>query len=85
RAAQITEDSRYRDAAVHACQFIKQSMTDSRGRLYLRWRKGEAATPGQLDDYAVFGLALIELYRTTYEPQYLEDALHIAAQMTDLF
>lgn len=85
RAAQITEDSRYRDAAVHACQFIKQSMTDSRGRLYLRWRKGEAATPGQLDDYAVFGLALIELYRTTYKPQYLEDALHIAAQMTDLF
>ena len=85
RAAQITEDSRYRDAAVQACQFIKQSMTDSRGRLYLRWRKGEAATPGQLDDYAVFGLALIELYRTTYEPQYLEDALHIAAQMTDLF
>ena len=85
RAAQITEDSRYRDAAVQACQFIKQSMTDSRGRLYLRWRKGEAATPGQLDDYAVFGLALIELYRTTYKPQYLEDALHIAAQMTDLF
>lgn len=85
RAAQTTKDSRYRNAAVRACQFIKQYMTDSRGRLYLRWRKGEAATPGQLDDYAVFGLALIELYRTTYEPEYLEDALHFAAQMTDLF
>lgn len=85
KAAQITGDSRYRDAAIHACQFIKQYMTDSRGRLYLRWRKGEAATPGQLDDYAVFGLALIELYRTTYEPQYLEDAMFFARQMTELF
>lgn len=85
KAAQILGDSRYQDAAVDTHRFIRESMTDSSRRLFHRWREGEAAIAGQLDDYAVYGLALLELYRTTYEPGYLEDAVFFTRHMTELF
>lgn len=85
KAAQVLEDSRYRKAAKAAHEFIRTSMMDRDRRLYLRWREGEAANAGQLDDYAAYGLALLELYRMDYEPSYLEEAVYIAEQMLDLF
>jgi uncharacterized protein YyaL (SSP411 family) len=54
-------------------------------RLYLRYRDGEAAHAGQLDDYAVYALALLELYRVTLNAEYLEKAVYRAGQMTELF
>lgn len=85
KAAQILDDIRYYDAAIAAYCFIRKYMTDNNRRLYLRWRDGEAAIAGQLDDYAVYGTALLELYRMTYEPRYLEEADFFAGQMTRLF
>lgn len=85
KAAQILDDNRYEEAAESAHLFIQKNMTDNQGRLYLRWRDGEAAIAGQLDDYAVYGLALLELYRTTYEPAYLIDSVFFAEQMMLLF
>lgn len=85
KAAQILGDIRYQEAAAAAHQFIRNHMMDSDGRLYLRWREGEAAIAGQLDDYAVYGLSLLELYRTSYEPQYLDEAAYTARRMLDLF
>ena len=60
-------------------------MADERGRLMLRWREGEAAQAGQLDDYAVYSLSLIELYRLTFDVFYLQKALERARQMVELF
>ena len=60
-------------------------MTDRQNRLFLRWRDGEAANTGQLEDYAVYALALTELYRLTFEPAYLQNALERARQMVELF
>ncbi len=85
KAAQILGDARWQHAAATAHQFIRNHMMDSNGRLYLRWREGEAANAGQLDDYAVYGLALLELYRASYEPRYLDESVFIARQMFDLF
>ena len=85
KASQILGERRYQDAALTAERFIKNHMTGTGRRLYLRWRDGEAAVTGQLDDYAVYGLALLELYRTTYEVRYLQDAVYFAGQMLDLF
>lgn len=85
KAARILSDMRYQDAAVSADNFIKEHMMDQDRRLYHRFREGEAAYKGQLDDYAVYGLALLELYRTTYEPAYLEEAVYYSRQMMDLF
>ena len=60
-------------------------MTDERNRLYLRYRAGEAAHKGQLEDYAVYTLALLELYRASFDAAYLEEAVFRADQMVELF
>ena len=53
QAGRILGDDRYLNAARRAQQFIENNMMDQNGRLYLRWRDGEAAHIGQLEDYAV--------------------------------
>ena len=84
-AGSILGDSRYLNAAVKAQAFIKAAMTDEKGRLYHRFCDGEAAHGGQLDDYAAYSLALIELYGRTFDVSYLSEAVRCARQMLDLF
>ena len=78
-------DRRYLEAACRAHQLIRTRMTDDCDRLYLRYRAGEAAHKGQLEDYAVYTLALLELYRASFDAAYLEEAVFRADQMVDLF
>lgn len=85
RAGMILGDNRYRDAAVKAQQFIRRKMTDAGDRLYLRYCDGEAAHPGQLDDYASYTLALTALYRATFDIAYLKEAVFRARQIMELF
>lgn len=85
KAARILEDKIYLEAAFCGSRFIKENMEDANGRLYHRWREGEAAHAGQLDDYAVYGLASLALYQTTFEPVYLKEAILRAHQVLELF
>lgn len=85
KAGQALGEKRYLNAAIHAHRFIRKEMTDESDRLYLRWRDREAANAGQLDDYAVYALALLELYRATFDPDYLQEAIHRTEQMVNLF
>lgn len=85
RAGQALGEKRYLDGAIKAHQFIRKEMTDENDRLYLRWRDGEAANVGQLEDYAVYTLALLELYRVTFDAAYLQETIHRAGQMVALF
>lgn len=85
QAGLVLEEEQYLDAAIHTQQFIASRMTTEGGRLYLRYRDGEAAHVGQLEDYAVYSLALLELYRTTLDAEYLQNAIHRAEQMVELF
>ena len=85
KAGLILDNSRYTNAAVKAQKFIREKMTDENNRLFLRYCDGEAAHKGQLDDYAVYSLSLIELYRSTFEIGYLKEASIRAKQMIDLF
>lgn len=73
------------DAAIRICDFVEANMTDGENRLYLRWRDGEAANAGHLDDYAVYALALLALYRSTFDVEYLERAILRSQQMLDFF
>ena len=79
-----TLDRGYLEAACRAHQLIRTRMTDERNRLYLRYRAGEAAHKGQLEDYAVYTLALLELYRASFDAAYLEEAVFRADQMVEL-
>lgn len=85
RAGRILGEERYSLAAKRAHSFIRSRMTDEKGRLFLRWRDGQAANSGNLDDYAVYGLALLELYEMTFEISYLKEAVLRAEQLQEFF
>lgn len=85
RAGLLFDSSLYREMAENAQGFIEKRLTDGQDRLFVRYRDGESAFPGNLDDYAYYSLALLTLYESTLDIRYLEMAVHRAGQMVDLF
>lgn len=83
-AGKVLQEPRYIDAAEEGARFILTNMIKD-GRLLHRYRDGEAAIPGMLEDYAFFVNALIELYETTFDPLYIEKAVALAEGMVTLF
>ena len=82
---QALGDEPYVDAARKAADFILKNLRTSDGRLLRRYRNGEAAYPGYLDDYAFMVWGLIELYEATFEVTYLEAAIALNREMIDIF
>jgi uncharacterized protein YyaL (SSP411 family) len=78
-------DKKYLQMAERAALFIKTTLTDPSGRLYVRYRDGQSAGRGFLDDYAFTAYAMLALYDATYDVGYLEDALEYAEKMCTLF
>lgn len=85
QAGLVLDERSYLDAAIRIHQFIEKNMTGEDDRLFLRYRDGEAAHVGQLEDYAAYALGLLELYRCTLDAAYLQKAIHRAKQMEELF
>jgi len=81
RGAVVLNEPQYALAASRAADFVLKTLRDGRGRLLKRYRDGEAALDGQLDDYAFTVWGLIELYEATFEVRYLEEALKINETM----
>jgi uncharacterized protein YyaL (SSP411 family) len=73
------------DAARRAADFLLKRLRDENGRLLHRYREGEAAVLGYLDDYAFLVFGLIELYEATFEVNYLKEALSLTKDMLELF
>ncbi len=82
---QVFGDQVYADAAQHAAGFILNHLRRGDGRLLRRYRLGEAAYPGYLDDYAFLVWALIELYEATFDVSCLEEALALNEAMIRIF
>ncbi len=55
------------------------------GKLLHRYRDGESAINGYLDDYAFFSFGLTELFLSTMEPGYLEAARSLIQTSKELF
>jgi len=85
RSTAVTGEKAYAGAAVRAADFIWSRMRRNDGRLLARYRDGEAAFPGYIDDYAFLQWGLLELYEVTLKPQYLKKALLLLDEMKDLF
>lgn len=85
QAGLVLDERDYLNAAIRIQQFIESKMSTENGRLYLRYRDRDAAHVGQLDDYAVYALALLELYRTTLDADFLQNAISRANQMVEYF
>jgi uncharacterized protein YyaL (SSP411 family) len=82
---QALRDPLFSDAACRAADFILGRMRTPQGRLYRRWRDGEVAILGFLEDYAFLVWGLIELYEATFRVRYLEEAIHLNQMMIELF
>ena len=85
RAAQVLGHVEYREAARRAADFILSEMKSNDHRLLHRYREGEAAIKGKLNDYTFFIAGLIELYQATFEQTYLAAAVQIAESMIEYF
>ena len=86
KGAQILDEPRYAQAARAAADFLRRHLwDDSRKILLRRHREGESAIDGFLDDYAFTGLALLDLYEATFEPDDFAWAVELAERAIALF
>jgi uncharacterized protein YyaL (SSP411 family) len=77
--------SEYALEATRALSFVMTHLVREDGRLLARYRDGEAAHPGYLDDYAFLLWGTIELYQATFMARHLETAVRLARDMDRLF
>ncbi|MCF7807350.1 MAG: thioredoxin domain-containing protein [Candidatus Marinimicrobia bacterium] len=85
RAARVLDDEFYLDLAKKANQFIQSQMTTEEGELWHRWCDGEVSVPGQMDDYVFLTQGLLELYESTLDLDYLDQALRYNDILKDNF
>lgn len=86
RGGRVLDEMEYIEAAAKAAEFIMENLTRKEdGRLLARYRDGEAAYLGYLDDYAFFIWGLIEMYEATFQGMYLKQALKLTQSMIHLF
>jgi uncharacterized protein YyaL (SSP411 family) len=82
----ILREPRFTTGARRAADFVLGKMVDAKtGLLRRRYRQGEAAIPGFLDDYAFFAQALLDLYETGFELKDLELAIRLKEKQMELF
>jgi hypothetical protein len=84
KGAAILDSTKYAQAARRAADFVLSNLRREEGTLLRRFRAGDAAIAGMLDDYAFFAQGLIDLYEATFEFKYLEAAIAITAKQREL-
>ncbi len=85
KGAQIFSNHAYLEAAENAVRFVLTNLQRPDGRLLARYRKGDSAFLGYLDDYAFLIGGLIELYSACGKSEYLQTALQLQEQQEKLF
>jgi uncharacterized protein YyaL (SSP411 family) len=85
RAARVFDEPGCLAAAKKSVEFNREKMRTPKGRLLHRYRDGSAGIDGGIDDYAFMIWGLIELYESSFDSAYLEEALDLNRQMLDHF
>lgn len=80
----VTRDFKYLGIAQKSQKFIEDHMTDGL-RLYTSFRNGKSSQNFFLDDYAFYITALIELYNSTLDKNYLDKAEEFCKETVSLF
>ena len=83
--ARTLGEPEYATRAARAAEFVWTRLRAADGSLLRRWREGEAAFAGQLDDHAYFARGCLELYAATHEPLWLERAASVTEIMLARF
>lgn len=85
RASSVFRNENYIKIAKDSAGFIINTMQKPDGSLYHRYRDGEAAIEGFLDDYAFFAYGLLELYEATFDITYLQKSIELTDFMITHF
>jgi uncharacterized protein YyaL (SSP411 family) len=85
KGAQAFDELEYAEAARRAADFILENMRKPDGRLWHRYRDGQAGVEANLDDYAFLVWGLIELYEAIFEARHLEIGLELTNDMVRHF
>ena len=83
--ARILNKPEYETAARRAADFILEKMKDGKGRLYHRFREGELAVEAQAADYAFLIHGLLNLYQTTFDLRFAEQAQALQQELAANF
>ena len=75
KGAGVLNSESYKAVAIKAMDFICHTMLTDDYQLMHRYKDADIAIKGKLDDYAFMIHALLALYDTTYDTNYLETAL----------
>jgi len=85
KGAQAFDEPEYAEAACGAADFILGNMRKADGRLWHRYRDGQAGIEANLDDYAFLVWGLIELYEAVFNTKYVKVALELTNDMLKHF
>lgn len=86
RAGAALGEERYVERARKAAVFLRERLYDGKAKvLYRRWRDGERAVEGLLDDYAFLIQGLLDLYEADFDARWLEWAGELADAMVRRF
>ncbi len=86
RAGAILGEEKYSAAAQRSAEFIRAAMWDPESKTLLRrYRRGDAAISGFLDDYAFLIRGLLDLYETLFDTRDLRFAAELAERQLELF
>ena len=83
--ARVLNKPEYETAARKAATFVLQKMRDAQGRLHHRFRDGELAVEAHAADYAFLIHGLLNLYQTTFDLEFAEQARELQQEMTTNF
>lgn len=85
QAGRVFDNPAYVEGAKTAMHFVLSHMCGEDASLLHRYRNGDAAIPGFADDYAFLIHALIELYESTFDENYLVQALDFQKYLSEHF
>jgi len=85
KAGRVLGDDRFSELATGAAEFLNETMRQADGTLLHRYREGDAAIRGHLDDYAFLAWGLSELYETTFETRWLRGAVQLVESAMERF
>jgi len=81
---QVLKEKKFLNAAESSARLILNELWN-KNKLYRYFRNGRSQTVGFLEDYAFLVSALIDLYETTFNLEYLKIGLEINQSMIDVF
>jgi len=85
KGSRVFGEATYAEGAKKAVDFIFDQMRSPNGRLWHRFRDGQAGITASVDDYAFLIWGLIELYEATFDARYLKTAMELNEEMLKHF